>query len=244
VAAHWTAEGDYVNEDGQRFQGRPAIEREYAAFFVANPGVRIQLSVDSVRLVSENTAVEDGRARIAPLPSGAPAHSRYTAVHVKQDGRWLMSGVRDSRIELPSHHGRLEDLGFLVGTWSAVNHDAHVEISCRWIANKNFLERTYSVRDGGHQVSSATQIIGWDPITQQITSWLFGSDGGHSIGTWTHHDTGWTIETTGVLMDGTLTRAVNVLSRVDDNALAWQSVNRMKGDVPLPDMAEMVLKRK
>jgi uncharacterized protein (TIGR02246 family) len=244
VAAHWTEEGDYVNENGLRFHGREAIREEYADFFALNPGVRIQLTVDSVRLVSENTAVEDGRATIAPLPSGPPAHSRYTAVHLKKDGRWLMSSVRDSRVELPSHHGRLEDLGFLVGTWSAENHGAHVEVTCRWIANKNFLERTTSVREGGHQVSSATQIIGWDPIADQIRSWLFTSDGGHSTGTWTPHDSGWTIETIGVLMDGTLTGAVNVLSRLDDNAVAWRSVNRMKGDIRFPDMEEIVLKRR
>lgn len=60
VASHWTEDGDYVNENGQRLQGLAAIEREYAAFFAAQPGVTVQLSVDSIRLLdSDQTAKPD-----------------------------------------------------------------------------------------------------------------------------------------------------------------------------------------
>jgi hypothetical protein len=36
VAALWAPEGEYVDEGGQRFTGRDAIQKEYAAFFTAH----------------------------------------------------------------------------------------------------------------------------------------------------------------------------------------------------------------
>ena len=38
VAAGWTAEGEYISDDGTVFRGRPALEKAYAEFFTTNPG--------------------------------------------------------------------------------------------------------------------------------------------------------------------------------------------------------------
>jgi hypothetical protein len=42
---------------------------------------------------------------------------------------------------------------------------------------------------------------------------------------------------------GIPTSAVNHLSRLDDNAYAWQSVERYLGELALPDTGEVVIKR-
>jgi hypothetical protein len=34
------------------------------------------------------------------------------------------------------------------------------------------------------------------------------------------------------------------LSHVDEKAMSWKSVNRTKGNIRLPDMAEIILKRR
>ncbi|MHB8971139.1 MAG: hypothetical protein ACYC3X_17355 [Pirellulaceae bacterium] len=39
-------------------------------------------------------------------------------------------------------------------------------------------------------------------------------------------------------------RAINVLTRLDDNAYTWQSVRRTAGGMTLPDTDEVVLKRR
>lgn len=244
LALFWTKDGDYINEAGQRFEGRKAIENEYANFFAANPGAKLTLSIDSIRLLNDNIAIEDGRAAISPLPKSPPAHSRYTAVHVKIDNQWLMSNLRDTRIDVPSNYSRLSDLDFLAGTWQAENHGASLQLECRWITNKSFLERNYTVTENSHPVTSSREIIGWDPQAQVIKSWTFSSDGGHALGVWSPHERGWVIETAGVLADGTPTSATYILSHVDDNTMAWKSVRRSRGDVQLPDTQEIVLKRK
>jgi uncharacterized protein (TIGR02246 family) len=244
VAAHWTADGDYVNENGQKYQGRDAIEEEYKKFFTAYPGVKMRLEVESVRLVDENTAIEDGSSTLDPLPQGIPLRSQYTAMHTKKNGQWLMTAVRDSRAEIPADPGRLEDLDFLAGTWSVEQEGTRFETTCRWINNKNLLERGYTARKGEQHLSHGRQMIGWDPLAGRIVSWTFTSDGGFAAGAWTQQEGGWSVATVGVLRDGTLTSSNNVWVQPNEDSLSWKSVNRTKGDTALPDMQEVVLSRK
>jgi hypothetical protein len=75
--------------------------------------------IDSLRMLSDVTAIEDGRTTVDPPFAGAPAFGKYTAVHVNVNGNWLMATVRDSRIEIPSNFGSLADLDWLIGTWTA-----------------------------------------------------------------------------------------------------------------------------
>ncbi len=70
IAALWTEDGEYIDDTGRSFVGRDAIEKGYAEFFAANPNAKIQISIDSLRLLSSDTAIEDGRA-VADSPPGA-----------------------------------------------------------------------------------------------------------------------------------------------------------------------------
>lgn len=242
VAALWTKDGEYIDETGNRFAGRDAIEKEYARFFAAQPKAKISVVVDSLRQVNENTAVEDGHAMVELGPASG-GRSQYTATHSKVDGKWLMSSVRDASVGSPSAAGELRDLEWLVGSWIAEEGGGTMEASCRWIANKNYLERTYTVSRDDKVVSSGVQVIGWNPQSRRIQSWVFTSDGGHAVGLWTPRKNGWEIETRGMTADGTPTQAVNVLSRIDDGAFSWQSVDRAAGGVSLADTEEVLLKR-
>ncbi|MBN2580945.1 MAG: SgcJ/EcaC family oxidoreductase [Pirellulales bacterium] len=244
VAAFWTEDGDYVDEQGRRIQGPAAIEKEYAAFFAAHPGVKLNLEIDAIRPVTESTAIEDGRSSLEPPPPKSPKDGRYTVVHVKRNGRWRMAGVRDVPHAPPANENELQDLDFLVGTWKAENHDVKVELTGRWIVEKNFIELSYTVVKEGHSIASAKQIIGWDPRTENVTSWTFSSEGGHAVGTWTPCKAGWIIEASGVTSDRTPTHAVNVLTTGSKDTLTWKSQGRSKGGLLLPDLEEVVFHRK
>ena len=105
LAAMWTPDGEYTSEEGARFEGRDAIRRQYEEFFAANDDIKMRVAVESIRLLSPTTAIEEGRTTLVPMPPGAPGASQYTALHVKQDGRWLLASVRDTRVEIPSTYG-------------------------------------------------------------------------------------------------------------------------------------------
>jgi uncharacterized protein (TIGR02246 family) len=241
VAAQWTTDGDYADESGRLVRGRDAIAAEYAAFFAANPGEKIKVVVDSVRLLDPNVALEDGSSALDPAPPGT-APSRYTAVHVRRGGKWLLASVRETRVEPTPHHARLQALDWLIGTWESEGSGAKIEITCRWAVEKSFIEVTHVLRDGDRVVESAREIVGWDPLSERITSWMFNSDGGHAVGTWLPRKHGWTIEFSGVTADGARTSAVNIMVRLK-GAIVWKSVLRSAEGSALADTEEVVLRR-
>ncbi len=243
IAAMWTKEGEYVDDLGRRFLGREAIEQAYAEFFANSPKVKLRVMIDSVRLLGHSTAIEDGRAIVEPPPAGSPAYSKYTAVHVKVDGKWLMASVRDTHVETPSAFRNVADLQWLIGEWVAEEHGVKTESVCRWVANKSFVERKYTMTSVDGTQTSGVQLIGWNPRDGHVQSWSFSPDGGHAVGIWTPQQGGWRAEMHGVTGAGVPTTSVNLLRRLDHNAYVWQSAQRTAGDAAVPDTDEVIMKR-
>ncbi|PQO27719.1 YybH family protein [Blastopirellula marina] len=243
VAALWTKQGEYVDSSGQVFSGREAIEKEYATFFTQHKGVTMHVAIDSLRMVGDDIAIEEGRAELDPSPAGTPGYTLYTVVHSKVNGKWLMASVRDKFVAKPSNYDSIADLEWLIGTWVAEERGAKMVSVCRWVADKSFVERTYTTTHHDGTKTSGVQIIGWNPMTKSVQSWDFSPDGGHAVGLWVPIDSGWRANMQGMTGDGTVTTSVNVLTRLDDNAYSWQSVDRTAGDVALPDSDEVVVKR-
>ncbi len=243
VAALWTEDGEYVDETGQRFEGRAAIEREYAEFFTAQPNAKLTVVVDAVRPAGDAAAIEDGHTELSIDGKAVVSAAQYTAVHAKVGAQWLMSSVRDQRLVTEPSASQLQDLAWLVGSWQAEQNGGQMRVECQWIGDGHFLERKYSVKRGDQVVTAGLQVIGWNAQSQAIESWTFSSDGGRSVGHWIPHRGGWIIENAGMLADGTPTGAVNYFVRLDDNSLSWKSVERSVGGAMLPESAEIVLKR-
>jgi uncharacterized protein (TIGR02246 family) len=242
LAAMWTPEGEYIDATGQTFVGRKAIEQEYARFFESNADAKLLVSIDSIRVLGDSTAIEDGRASLSSA-AGPPGMSRYTAVHVLEGGKWLMASVRDTRVAIGSNYQRLAPLEQLVGEWTAEHLGARADVSCRWIARKSCLQLDTTVTRDGHVVSESTEIIGWDPLAGSVRSWSFSSDGGRAVGTWRPSDVGWVVAADGVTPNGTATRAVYHWALLADGALGWNSFERTANGVPLEDVRAVVLKR-
>ena len=244
VAAFWTKEGEYIDETGQTFIGRDAIEKLYTDLFAAQPDTKLQLIIDSVRVLSESVAIEDGQAVVEPAPAGAFGISKYTAVHVKVDGKWLLASVRETLVDTSSPSDDLNDLEWLIGDWTAEENGARTDSKCRWIVNKKFVERSYTTTQIGGAVTTGLQIIGWNSQANHVQSWSFSADGGHANGVWSATEGGWLAKVTGSTGESVSTTAVNVLKRLDNNAYVWQSMDRTIGDVRLPDTDEVVIRRK
>ena len=243
VAALWTEDGEYVDDIGRRFTGRDAIEKAYAELFAGSPPIKIQIAIDSLRSLGENTAIEDGRAIVEPPPVGAPGISKYTAIHVKTNGKWLMASVRDAWIEAPTAVWTAADLEWLVGNWVAEEYGVKTESTCGWAVDGRFLERRYTTTQVDGTKTSGVQLIGWNPEAGHVQSWNFSPDGGHAVGVWSPQQNGWTALIRGTTGDGIPTTAINRLTRLDDQAYVWQSVQRTVGGMALPDTNEVIWKR-
>ncbi len=245
IAALWTKDGELVDETGFRTSGRAAIEEQYKTFFTENPGAKIEVAINSIRQISQDSAMEDGQSLLTLASSaGTMASGTYVAVHVKENGKWLMASVRESAARPLKSELNLKDLAWLIGTWAVSGDDAKFEVTYDWLGNGNFIRGETTVLSDEGKPSGGTQIIGKDPLTGRIVSWSFNADGGLGYGEWAKEGAHWLIRTQGVTADGMPTSAVNILYDADNNVHSWQSVNRTVGDQILPRTKEVVIERK
>ena len=89
-----------------------AIEAAYAKAFAKRKKLKLELTVDSIRFPSKDTAIEEGYAKSYKGDSNQPTASRYSVLHVREGGRWLMAVLR----EWPDEGVSLRDLDWLIGT--------------------------------------------------------------------------------------------------------------------------------
>ncbi|QDT98524.1 hypothetical protein V144x_40300 [Gimesia aquarii] len=243
VASFWSPEGEYIDANGLRLVGRPAIEKAYTTYFKKNKNAKIQIAVDSVRQIGNNLAIEEGRTAVT-VPESAPDLSQYTATYVRSDGKWKMVSVKESSLTASAVHSGLKDLEWIIGTWVVEDQGLALATHYQWLPGKKFIERTFSTKMNGTTKPMGKQIIGMDPLSGHLMSWTFNSDGSHAVGIWTATDNGWVIESRGVTSNGKITTADNILTKIDNNGCRWQSVNRTVNGVEMPDALEVVSKRK
>jgi uncharacterized protein (TIGR02246 family) len=262
----FTEDAEIIQENGQVIQGREAIAALFASTFEANPGERIEIDDQSIRLLGPDVAKEDGRARL--IPPSAPAErttaiatttgsskpsvartgvlhvSRYTVLYVRQNGRWLQSSVRELADNQTRPHDRLEPIAWLVGEWVDEGSGSVVHSQTRWSDDGNFLLREFTIHIEGKPALRGTQRIGWDRQTGQITSWLFDSEGGHGTGLWAHDGDRWIVKISGVLGDGRTATATQIYTVVNPHMVRWKSVDQTIGEHVEPDAEELVMVRR
>src|SRR6476620_11784578 len=95
VAALFTPDGQIEDKDGNVTEGREAIAQVFAGLFAEAPQKRIEVFVDSIRLIGPDLAVEVGTTKETPAPNEPAEYDRYTVLHVKRDSKWQMALARD-----------------------------------------------------------------------------------------------------------------------------------------------------
>jgi uncharacterized protein (TIGR02246 family) len=246
IAAGFTTTAEFVTEDGMTLQGREAIERHFVAVFTNAPKAQLELKVESVRLVKSDVAVEEGRVEFTAAPGAAVESSRYIAVHVNLEGKWLLARARDfpAEAEVQSNYEHLREVEWLVGEWIQEDEASLIATSCKWVDHKNFLLQEFTIRIGSLEPITGSTRIGWDPQTQQIKSWTFDSDGGYSEALWTHGDKRWVLKARGVTRSGRIFSGTSIVRQVDAGTMSWESHDRVEGGVLVPDRAPIVIKRR
>lgn len=246
MASMWSPDAVYMDPTtGEGVVGRDAIAKQFDYAFAGSEDAKLEVAIDSIDFLSPNVALEKGRA-IVRYSDSPDEITDYTAVHVKRDGHWLIDRV--SEIEEPapppSHYEELKELEWMVGSWIDDNEGTLIETDCEWTKNQNFLTRSFKLIVGDEINMSGMQIIGWDPANKQIRSWVFDSDGGFSEGKWTRKGNRWFINQVGTLSDGGQSTATNIITYVDDDSFTWQSIDRTVDDEILPNVEEVLVKRK
>jgi uncharacterized protein (TIGR02246 family) len=244
VAAFWAEDGDYVDLDGRQLQGRPAIENAFKDFFAENKGLRLRIDVKSVRFVAPEMAIEDGITSVIPPDGAPPSQSRYSNVHVKKDGQWVLLSVHETPYTPPGNYEHLRGLEWAIGEW--VDEEEGPEIdhaTFEWAPENNFLISTQDVTVKDTLVARSTEWIGWDPATSQVRSWSFVADGAIGEAVWSNEGDQWIIKTNATLPNGKRLAATNIITRNGPDTITWQSKDRSLDGQALPDLKEIKMKR-
>lgn len=185
LAELFTPDAEYIDETGEIFQGRQAIQDNLSGDFAENAGAQLELEIESIRFIGPGVAVEDGYSTLQDAESTVLSYNHYSAILVKVDDRWLTASVRDrAPKDRREHRAQLSQLNWLIGDWVDESPDSMVLFNCGPSDDGNFLVRTFTQHIEGEPQFHGTQWIGWDPLNQQIRSWTFDSDGGFSTGVW------------------------------------------------------------
>jgi uncharacterized protein (TIGR02246 family) len=228
IAACWTEDGDFTDASGVSQNGRRLAQR--AVRISREQDSDLATQVESIRFVTRDVAIEDGS-----LEHPDSSFVRYTAVWVRQDGKWLLDAVRAAAGEAQSPYDHLRPLAWMVGEWQT-EADSTVKASatCQWSRERNFLLREIRLSSETGDTMTVTQRIGWDPLAAKIRVWTFDSSGGHSEGTFVREASGWVVSTLGVTPDGKRTESTNVYTRGDANSCSVESHSLIDGE-ELPD---------
>ncbi|MFM8414618.1 MAG: SgcJ/EcaC family oxidoreductase [Planctomycetota bacterium] len=222
AADHWTAAGENVNlASGEVTRGREAVREVFAALFELDAEATIDIDVSAIRPLQDDVAVVDGVSRVS-YTDGEAAGSRFSAVVVRDQGRWRLASVRETPCAVAAAPARpLEALAWLVGSWENVGAGVTASGQCAWLGDRAFLTRHHLVSPGGTDAAppaadaripgllpaggtarrQLTEIIAWDPERETIRSWMFSSDGRFAEGTWSRDGDAWLVRVEGRGLD-------------------------------------------
>lgn len=240
LSQHWSESGTWVGDDGAPIQGRENIQRAFESLLGAlADDQRLTVNVRKVTLVTDNVAIEEGSASL----TGGDA-ADYTAIHKLEDGKWKLHSIKEHASSVRASNNRhLQGLAWMIGDWVDRSDDATIESSCRWSKNGNFITKNFRVTIPGLDTLEGTQVIGFDPSTQSIRSWMFDSDGGHATGVWTQRGEAWAVRSSQVLADGRRAFSTNVFTPMDSDRFLWKSIGRDVGGEALPDIGSVEVVR-
>jgi uncharacterized protein (TIGR02246 family) len=243
IASHYTAEGEFIRNDGEPISGPKEIEEAYAAYFKGLKGkTKLDVQFDGLRFPSADTAVAEVTLRLKDEDGDCMASSWRNTLLVREGGQWKVALTREWDRDT-SEDDTLKDIEWLIGNWQVSEKDREVTSSFEWNENKTFIHGKYTIKDGGKVSESGIQLIGRDNNDGVIRSWAFQSDGGFGGGVWTREGKKWTVDVHGVLANGQELTATNIYIHLDPNTYSFQSVDRELDDEPVPDTPQIKVMR-
>ncbi|MEX1118717.1 MAG: SgcJ/EcaC family oxidoreductase [Terrimicrobiaceae bacterium] len=231
LAALYAEDTQHTSNGGVAMVGRAAVLENMAKYFAKKPGVTLAIEVESARFLTPEVLLEKGFA------TENDETTRYVCSYVKKDGTWVISELDETTLPpLDAASAALDDLGWLVGSWKDNSSDVKVTSTADWTNNGHFLRRSYTIVHEDGESTSATEVIGYDPVAGAVRSWMFDSDGGFGEGTWRQEGNKWINSYTGISPDGSTTTAQHITTNIGDKKYTWESVNRQRDGEILPNI--------
>ncbi|HVJ83150.1 MAG TPA: nuclear transport factor 2 family protein [Planctomycetia bacterium] len=236
VTAAWSEKAVCTDRDsGEIMEGRAAIVADIEKGFKERPSAKLTGKLEKVRMVRPDVASVAGSTTVV-TPGVDPEVSKFSAVMVKENGRWLIDTVTEGAASAPeSAKEALKDLGWLIGTWKEEDSEGEgVETTFKWSATETFLLRTFRKYGKDGDEEHGTQVIAWDARAKQIRSWTFNDDGSFGESTWIKTGDEWIARSSQTLADGSEATGTYVMKRVGRDAIEVKLVGHELDGDPQP----------
>lgn len=240
-ASGFSADGEFIDEQGALYHGRAAIEEDFSAFFKENPKTTIEVVIESTRPIAPGVIAADGTTRFTRAQGEPPIAGKSSFICVKEGQRWFVASLREARAEPASHREQVRQLEWMLGEWIDEGADSHVHVTCRWDDSGNYLLRDFTVQQAGRKPLTGRQRIGYDPVTGRLKSWIFDSAGGFAEGYIHREGDSWVLHSSGVSSDGQMISGTNIFTRVDDRSMTWDALDRVVGGERIPDVEAITI---
>ena len=242
AGAFWAENATHIDRvTGERTEGRAAIQADLAAYFESNPDAKLSAEIDSIRNITDQVAVVEGRSFVN-VEGAEPEISNFSVIVSKSGDKWQLNTAEELPAS-PVSPSNLKELEWLVGKWVDNTPDERIETDFRWSNSGNFLLRSFTRHSKEGSESLGTQIIGWDPRGQQIRSWTFHSDGAFGEATWSQNGDAWMTNTTNTLADGRTATGTYIMTPVDEKTMTVQLIAHTIDGTPQPTNEPVTLVR-
>ena len=176
------------------------------------------------------------------LPGKEAQATRYKAIIVREKDKWLIASVTERDAD-PSELVKINDLAWLIGSWSAKNGDREVTTAYRWDENKVYILGDIEIKEKGKTITKARMRLGKDGAMGALRSWTFESTGAVGEAVWLRDGDRWVSEASANLPEGATMTATNIISPTGADSFTFQSVGRTIDGQELPDQPPLKITR-
>ncbi len=239
----WARDAEYSSPGGKKIKGRDALKKRLDSFFKEHGSVKASfLNEPKIMIISPTKAVARGVIR-NQVSDKVSNDVEYTAIFSKDSEQWKILHMDDKHLASFEAYEKLSELAWLLGEWIDLEGADVIDTKFEWAPNKSFITGHFRINIDGNVAFEGNQVIGWDPLSKQLKSWVFDSEGGVGHGVWTKESSGWAVNMSSTLADGRKASAINTYRPLGPDRLAWKSTGREVAGAPLPNLEETIVVR-
>ena len=102
---------EFADDDGRVLKGRDAIRKEIESLFAAAKGLKLDIAIDSIRKLSNDSYTVRGAATVARA-DGSSTKTTYVLIIAKRDNNWLIADAREVGADATASANPLEGLAW------------------------------------------------------------------------------------------------------------------------------------
>lgn len=242
----WTEDATLMNPaTGEIYKGKSEIadylqKRDQE---IQQRQLNFSFTTNRIFFPAPNQAIVEGVVEIKDKGELLQRNARKIRL-VNLNGEWYINEVREVETAPPPPvFSRLKELEWLIGDWKDEDEDVTITFSANWDKFKNFIIQRFKMEIYGLEAMQGIQVIGWDPIEQNIRSWVFDSDGGFGDGIWEKKNGSWQVTLHYTSSDGSEATAINIYSNINNHSYQYSSINRYLDGEPIDNIEPVTVKK-